>query len=138
MEHISRKLFKGWSVVLVEDDPATRDIVQTTLERYGAQVHTAQNGRIGAELIAALRPQLVITDLDMPILSGTDMVRSLNAAGDLAGIPVIALTARFTFWDQDDMKADGFTHIVNKPISPSRFIRELVGVPALHLDETHA
>lgn len=125
-ERISRDIFKGWVVVVVEDDPASRDIVSTVLERYGATVHAANNGVMGIEAIRQHKPHFVITDLDMPALSGWDMVAQIREIPEVAHTPVIALSAQFVYPEKARAQRKDILHYISKPVTPSRFIRELV------------
>jgi len=82
------------SVLLVEDDPATREIMVRTLEDAGWQVSEAGNGREALERMAQERPQVILLDLMMPVMDGFDFLLEMRANADWQDIPVIVLTAK--------------------------------------------
>ena len=67
------------TLVLVEDQPDARRMMQLLLEADGREVFTAENGLAGAELIERIRPDLAIVDLGLPVMSGFDVARRLRA-----------------------------------------------------------
>jgi two-component system KDP operon response regulator KdpE len=79
------------TVVLIEDDKAIRRFVQTSLETENVRVVEAELGRRGLSLAASARPDLVIVDLGLPDIDGTDVIRQLR---DWSSVPVIVLSAR--------------------------------------------
>jgi CheY-like chemotaxis protein len=82
------------SVLLVEDDPATREIMVRTLEGANWQVSEASNGREALERMAQERPQVILLDLMMPVMDGFDFLLEMRANADWQDIPVIVLTAK--------------------------------------------
>ncbi len=80
----------GERILVVDDDPDIRTLVRTLLERAGATVYDAGNGRAGLREFHAHRPDLVILDVQMPGLDGWDV---LDRIRDLSDAPVIMLTA---------------------------------------------
>jgi CheY-like chemotaxis protein len=82
------------SVLVVEDDPATREIVRRMLEREGWLVTEADNGRIALERLAENRPELILLDLMMPEMDGFEFVTLLHKQADWRSIPIIVLTAK--------------------------------------------
>jgi DNA-binding response OmpR family regulator len=80
--------------LVVEDDPATREMLRRTLEREGWAVQEATNGRVGLEHVAASPPDLVLLDLLMPELDGFGFVERLRAEPTWRTIPVLVVTAK--------------------------------------------
>lgn len=82
-------------VLVVDDEPALRDLIRAVLEDEGYQVVTAENGRRALELLRQDRPDLVLTDLMMPVMGGHELLRHLRSMPELDRIPVIVMsTAR--------------------------------------------
>jgi signal transduction histidine kinase len=79
--------------LVVEDNPDMRQFIAGTLGTE-MQVLTAENGREGLEKARALRPDVVVSDLMMPTMTGAELVRALRADRDLEGVPVLLLTAK--------------------------------------------
>jgi signal transduction histidine kinase/DNA-binding response OmpR family regulator len=85
---------KPSSVLLVEDDPATREIMVRTLEDADWQVSEAGNGREALECLAQEKPQVILLDLMMPVMDGFDFLLEMRANAAWLDIPVIVLTAK--------------------------------------------
>jgi signal transduction histidine kinase/CheY-like chemotaxis protein len=83
-------------VLVVDDDPATRDLLRKILERNGREVVEAVDGREALERVDSARPALVLLDLMMPVMDGFSFVAALRRRPDGAGaeIPVVVLTAK--------------------------------------------
>jgi CheY-like chemotaxis protein len=84
----------GDGVLIVEDDPSTRDMLRRTLERAGWTVTEAENGRVALARLAERRPRLVLLDLMMPEMDGFELLEAMGRRPDLKGLPVIVLTAK--------------------------------------------
>jgi signal transduction histidine kinase/DNA-binding response OmpR family regulator len=82
------------TVLLVEDDPATREIMVRTLESADWRVSEAGNGREALEQLAQQTPQLILLDLMMPVMDGFDFLLEMRANANWQDIPVIVLTAK--------------------------------------------
>jgi signal transduction histidine kinase/class 3 adenylate cyclase/PleD family two-component response regulator len=91
----------GMRVLVVDDNPDLRTYIAGILRQEGYQVLTAKNGMEGYQVAFAQRPQLIITDLMMPQVTGLEMIRMIRDEDCLKGIPVVLLTA----------KADEDTHL---------------------------
>ncbi len=84
----------GQSVLVVEDDRATVEIMQSMLEKDGWRVRTAANGRIALEVAAADMPGLILLDLMMPEMDGFTFLDEFRRAPEARSVPVIVLTAK--------------------------------------------
>ncbi len=82
------------SVLLVEDDVATREVMVRTLEKSEWQVTEAGNGREALDRLAEQKPKLILLDLMMPIMDGFDFLSEMRSRTDWQDIPVIVLTAK--------------------------------------------
>jgi CheY-like chemotaxis protein len=82
------------TVLVVDDEPLIAMALEAELEDAGYAVVTAANGRQGLERMAeAPRPDLVLTDMMMPVMGGAEMLMAMAADPDLSGIPVIVLSS---------------------------------------------
>lgn len=126
MKHeIPYDVLSNWNVVVVDDDPTSREIIATLLTDYGAKVYEAAHGQEGLEVIRTVKPHFVISDIAMPVMSGWDMIDAMNKDRGLAAIPVIALTAHSQH-DRNRAIAAGFQNYLSKPLTPSTFINDLL------------
>lgn len=121
-----------WTVLAVDDEPDSLEVVMEVLEFYGATVHTASDGLRALEMLVTVQPDLILTDLSMPNLDGWGLLAAVRRDPKLAGIPIVALTAHAMAGDEERAMAAGFTSYITKPISPLSLIEEIMArVPAL-------
>jgi DNA-binding response OmpR family regulator len=80
-------------VLVVDDDPQVRQVIQWALEDEGFAVLTAGDGRAALGVIRDQRPDLLVLDLTLPEMNGDELIRSLGAGGPGLGIPVLLVTA---------------------------------------------
>lgn len=101
-------------LLVVEDNLDTRELIHLYLTGEGFTVITAADGREGLYLARAEKPDLIITDLNMPQLNGIALVRELRAEPQFKDLPIIVMTA-FGKQDRDDAIRAGADRAVNKP-----------------------
>lgn len=116
------------TVLIADDEPHIRHLVGTKLKLAGYNVLVASNGQDCLELAREHRPALIVTDFQMPLLSGYDMSVQLAEDQDTAGIPVILLTARGHKLSEDEINATGIRMVVDKPFGPSDLMSRVKGV----------
>src|SRR5262245_1743425 len=80
-------------ILIVEDDANVRDLVSRRLQYQGYQVITAVNGAAAIISARSERPDLILMDMGLPLISGFQATQQLKARPDTARIPIIALTA---------------------------------------------
>ncbi|MGB8508853.1 MAG: response regulator [Pyrinomonadaceae bacterium] len=81
------------SILVVEDDEVTRELMRMTLERQGYEVETAEDGVRGYESAVRFRPDLIITDIHMPAADGVHLVRRVRDTPEIADTPILIATA---------------------------------------------
>jgi signal transduction histidine kinase/DNA-binding response OmpR family regulator len=84
---------KGCKVLVVEDDPAAREVLSRAVQREGWEVCEAENGRIALELLANETPDIILLDLMMPEMDGFEFLTELRKEPTFAEIPVVVITA---------------------------------------------
>jgi len=125
---IPRDILKGWTVLVVDDEPDSLDVADRILRRYSATVFTAVNGKDGLEQALKKRPKLIISDISMPIMDGWEFIRNLKLNIRTQDIPVIALTAHAMPGDRTRAMAAGFHNHLTKPLTVATFINDLIRV----------
>lgn len=85
---------QGDSVLIVEDDPATREVLGRTLERLGWAIVEAANGRIALERVKAHTPALILLDLQMPEMDGFEFLDEIRRNDAWREVPVVVVTSR--------------------------------------------
>ena len=106
------EILKSISVVYVEDDEAVRDSITMSLKRKVKIIHEAENGEEGIELIKKYNPEIVITDVEMPVMDGLTMIKKIRENEELS-VPIIVITA----YEDDEhftALADGYIY---KPVN---------------------
>ncbi|MBD3663249.1 phosphate regulon transcriptional regulator PhoB [Sulfitobacter sp. TSTF-M16] len=109
-------------ILLVEDEPAQREVLAYNLESEGYDVHRAENGEEALLLVSEAAPDLVILDWMMPLMSGIEVCRQLKVRDETRGIPIIMLSARSEDVDTVRGLETGADDYVVKPYS----MRELM------------
>ncbi len=120
-ENLPRESIKGMNILLVEDAEDIRVLVSHILTVQGASVTTALNGEEGVQLARKSRFDLVLMDLQMPILDGKRATQQLRAEG--YRLPIFALTAHAMSGERESCLAAGFTDYMSKPINVSKLIK---------------
>ncbi len=110
-------------VLCVEDNEANFQLIETILtDRPGTDLTWAENGRKGLEIAAASRPQLVLLDLDLPDMHGSEVLANLRAKPETAETPVIVISADGTPSQIERMLAGGARDYITKPFEIRRFL----------------
>jgi DNA-binding response OmpR family regulator len=109
-------------VLLVEDDPVILRLLEVNFELEGYEVLSAHDGAEGIEMAKAQRPDLVISDIMMPNVSGIELVEALKGDGDTSGIPIILLSAKAQSADVKAGMEAGADDYVTKPFEPLELV----------------
>jgi CheY-like chemotaxis protein/class 3 adenylate cyclase len=109
-------------LLVVDDSAAIRHLVSDCLKRQGFQVTTAVDGRDGFEKAQISKPELILTDYDMPRMTGFELVVALRRHEQTRDIPIVMLTARDTKRDQAQMRAAGLSSYLVKPFGTDKCI----------------
>jgi len=110
------------ALLYVEDEPTTRDVVCTLVHRKfpDIHIHTAANGQEGLKLFEELRPDIVVTDIKMPVMNGIEMARSIKSLSGTA--PIIVTSAHSDMDYFIDAIEIGINHYVMKPIARDKLL----------------
>ncbi|HEY0005597.1 MAG TPA: diguanylate cyclase [Pyrinomonadaceae bacterium] len=110
------------TILVADDEPVNRALIQRRLEREGYRVVTAQNGREAVEMARSILPHLVLLDVMMPVMDGLEACELLKDNESTRDIPVIFLSAR----DETEVKVRGLTLGANDYISKPFKAEELI------------
>ena len=119
-------------ILVVEDDPSVRGLLQTLLSAEGYDVATASDGLAGLVKATSAPPSLVLLDLMMPEMDGFEVLRTLQGTPDLADLPVIVITSKDLSRDEIEWLRARTTDLVHKGQSGRA---ELVAALKRHLGE---
>jgi two-component system, OmpR family, alkaline phosphatase synthesis response regulator PhoP len=111
------------TILVVDDEVHILHVVSLKLRNAGYHVLTAQDGREALEVAQVERPDLLITDYQMPCLSGLELCQQLKHIPATRDIPAIMLTARGYVLDDQIMQATGIKCCLTKPFSPREVLQ---------------
>jgi len=114
-------------ILVVEDNERNLKLVRDVLEYAGYDVRVARTAEDGIILAVSEPPDLVLMDLQLPGIDGTEALRRLRESPRTAGIPVVAVTAQAMKQDRERALAAGFNGYVEKPISVRAFPDQVRG-----------
>ena len=112
----------GARILLVEDHATMREAMRMVLAEEGFTIDQAADGPRALDLVASVRPDLVLLDLNIPGISGSDLLATLKASDDTSGIPVIVVTAEEEEGRRAAMRA-GAEDYLTKPFSPRALVQ---------------
>lgn len=102
-------------ILIVEDDKDIRDILKTSLELEGYNITTAENGKVGLEILPSMNtPCMILLDLMMPVMDGWAFVEAISKDMKLAAIPIVVVTA---FSKERTSGLKKIKSIIKKPIN---------------------
>lgn len=103
-------------ILIVDDNRASRDLIRAILKSVPCEMLEAKHGQEALDLIHQERPDLVLLDIDMPVLDGLSVIRKIRQEPGLANLPVIAVTSFAMQGERDKAMAAGFTGYITKPV----------------------
>ncbi len=116
----------GLHILVAEDAPLNQEIISLLLKRFGHQVTIVSNGAEAVEAVVRERYDLVLMDMQMPVMGGVEAVRQIRAlTGPAARVPVIALTANVLPEEIERCRQAGMQGHLAKPIDPDRLMDEI-------------
>ena len=115
----------GSHLLLVEDNVFNQQVIQAFLKLQGITFVTANNGVEALEEIEKADFDLVLMDINMPVMDGYTATREIKQQARYADLPIIALSAAVTPDEQEDCIAAGMIDFIEKPIVPAKLISVL-------------
>jgi CheY-like chemotaxis protein len=112
-------------ILLVEDSEMNRDMLARRLARRGYEVVIAVDGAQGVTLAQTEAPDLILMDMNLPVLDGSEATRQLRAAPATRSIPIIALTAHAMSGDRENALEAGCDDYDTKPIELERLLGKI-------------
>ena len=110
------------TILTVDDSPSIRQMIKVVLGPAGHNVVEAGDGAQGLAQAKATRPSLVITDLNMPVMNGIELIKALRKESSLAGLPIVFLTTESNETIKQEAKAAGATGWITKPFKPEQLL----------------
>ena len=113
------------TVLVIEDNEQNLYLVRFLLEKHGLCVYEARDGRQGVTMASELRPDLILLDIQLPMLDGYAVAAAIRRDPALRETPIIAVTSYAMVGDREKALASGATDYIEKPIDPSTFIDQI-------------
>ncbi|MFO0973513.1 MAG: response regulator [Phycisphaerae bacterium] len=120
-------------VLVCDDESHILNVIVTKLRNAGFDVATAEDGAEGVERAIAGSPAVIVSDFQMPVLSGLEMARTLRARRETAAIPIVLVTARGFSLTREDLDGTNVKVVMAKPFSPREIletVQQLVADPS--------
>ncbi len=115
-------------ILVVEDNELNLRLFCDLLRAHGYEAEPVRDGRDAVERARAFAPNLIVMDIQMPHISGLDLIEQMKGDDDLKVIPIMAVTAYAAKGDEERIREAGAEGYVSKPISVVRFVEEVGGL----------
>jgi CheY-like chemotaxis protein len=112
-------------ILIIEDNEQNLYLVKFLLEKYGYEVSSAIDGQGGIEMACSIKPDLILLDIQLPVMDGYTVARKLRQNPDLASTPIVAVTSYAMMGDREKAMEAGCTGYIEKPINPDTFIAQV-------------
>ena len=119
-------------ILIVEDQEDLRGVLRDLLSGSGYAVVEAQDGQDGVDKAKSERPDLILMDIQLPLIDGYEATRQIKADPTLAKTPIIAVSSFAMKGDEQKARAAGCDHYVTKPYSPLQLLRAIRGILGDH------
>ncbi len=120
-----RKLHRGARILLAEDNPINVEVVEQMLLAAGLDVTVAQHGRIALDTASTGAFDLILMDMQMPVMDGLEATRSIRHLPDYTTTPIVALTANAFSEDRRACLEAGMNDVLTKPVEPAALYKTL-------------
>ena len=113
------------TILVIEDNEQNLYMLRFLLEKHGFTVAEATDGRAGIQLAGQLRPDMIVLDIQLPMLDGYAVAVELRKNASLCDTPIIAVTSYAMVGDREKALASGVTDYIEKPINPDTFVDQV-------------
>jgi signal transduction histidine kinase/DNA-binding response OmpR family regulator len=117
---------RGARVLMVEDNELNREVALGLLEDAHLSIDTAENGQVALQMVAERKYDLVLMDMQMPVMDGLDATRAIRLKPEFQSLPIIAMTANVMANDRDKCTDAGMNDHLSKPIDPDALFATLL------------
>ena len=112
-------------ILVVEDQEDNRQILRDLLASAGYELTEAENGEEALAALAKQQPDLILMDIQLPIMDGYEATRRIRTNPDMKSVPIIAVTSHALAGDEDKALAAGCDGYVSKPYSPRELLAKV-------------
>lgn len=119
-------------ILIADDKYENRAVIRNLLQPLGFQIYEAADGKEELALASQIRPDLILTDLVMPVMTGFEAVQKIRQIDTLKDIPIVAVSASVLGQDQNSSLIAGCDSFLSKPINISELFGQLAKLLQLH------
>jgi len=112
-------------VLIIEDNEKNLYLLRFLLEKLGHKVVEARDGKQGLEKALAERPDIILMDIQLPVMDGYETTRQIRSHEEFKKTPIIAITSYAMMGDREKTLNAGCTDYIEKPIQPESFIEKI-------------
>lgn len=112
-------------ILVIEDNEQNLYLVKFILEKHGYEVFAARDGQEGINLAVSINPDLIILDIQLPVMDGYTVAKQIKINAELAQVPIIAVTSYAMVGDREKTIEAGCNGYIEKPINPDTFIQQV-------------
>ncbi len=116
-------MFEKRKILIIDDDEVTRRLLEKVLINNSYKVETASNGLEGIKKYWQAKPDLIVLDIQMPVMDGFEFIAEYKKVGDINEIPIIILTSYET--KQEAMALEGINDYFTKPFKMSELVSRI-------------
>jgi two-component system, cell cycle response regulator DivK len=113
------------TILVIEDNDKNAYLVTFILEKRGYEVVRTRDGQAGIALARHVRPDLILLDVQLPVMDGYAVASELTKDEELRAIPIVAVTSYAMLGDRERILAAGCVGYIEKPINPATFVAEI-------------
>ncbi len=117
-----------WTVLIVDDEIHNLGVAEYVLRFHDAKSWKVTSGRECLEMLGVQRPTFILLDIQMPLMSGFEVLEAIRQNARLRSMPVIAMTSYAMPGDYERAMAAGFDGYITKPIQVATFIKEITAI----------
>ncbi len=112
-------------ILVVEDQEDLRGVLRDLLTGSGYEMIEAADGQVGVATARFEKPDLILMDIQMPVMDGYEATQQIKASPETAKIPIIAVSSFAMKGDEQKARAAGCDHYITKPYSPMQLLKTL-------------
>jgi signal transduction histidine kinase/ActR/RegA family two-component response regulator len=116
----------GARILIAEDEPVNREVITSILQDAGLALDVVTNGREALEKVRQESYELILLDIQMPVMNGLEAARAIRGLPGMADIPILALTANAFTEDRDECLAAGMNQHIGKPVEPEALYKTVL------------
>jgi len=112
-------------ILIIEDNEQNLYLITFIFKKHGYEVEAASDGQTGIDMALSIRPDLIVLDIQLPVMDGYAVARRLRSYPELVDTPIVAVTSYAMVGDREKAFESGCTGYIEKPINPDTFMAQV-------------